>query len=106
MRLAPPKQRLLYAWSSGLLLSPRSGLTAPFGANGLEFNDERTTLFVADTAVHQVIKIPVNPYGSASTESIFITGINTPDGIMIERNDNIWICVNQADEIVVVGPGR
>jgi sugar lactone lactonase YvrE len=33
-----------------------------------------------------------------------ITGINAPDGIMIDRSDNIWICANQEDEIVVVDP--
>jgi sugar lactone lactonase YvrE len=34
--------------------------------------------------------------------SIFITGINAPDGIMVDPNDNIWICANQEDEIVVI----
>ena len=33
-----------------------------------------------------------------------ITGINAPDGIVIDRNDNIWVCANQEDEIVVVDP--
>ena len=50
----------------------------------------------------QIIQIPVNPDGSAGTASIFITGINAPDGIMLDRNDNIWICSNQEDEIVIV----
>jgi sugar lactone lactonase YvrE len=92
----------LTAWSSGLLLGPGTGLTPPFGANGIEFNNERSILFVADTAFHQIIQIPVNSNGSAGAASIFITGINAPDGIMIDRNDNIWICANQEDEIVVV----
>ena len=89
-------------WSMGPLLGPGTGLTPPFGANGVEFNKERTILFVADTAFHQIIQIPVNPDGSAGTASIFITGINAPDGIMLDRDDNIWICSNQEDEIVVV----
>ena len=92
----------LTAWSSGPLLGPGTGLTPPFGANGVEFNNERTILFVADTAFHQIIQIPVNSDGSAGAASIFITGINAPDGIMIDRDDNIWICSNQEDEIVVV----
>jgi len=77
-------------------------LTPPFGANGVEFNTAGTTLFVANTAFHQIIQIPVNSDGSAGTASIFITGINAPDGIAIDRNDNIWICANQEDEIVVI----
>jgi sugar lactone lactonase YvrE len=44
----------------------------------------------------------VNPDGSAGAASIFITGINAPDGIAIDRHDNIWICANQEDEIVVI----
>src|SRR5580692_11829806 len=92
----------LTSWASGPLLSPGSGLTPPFGANGVEFNNDHTILYVADTAYHQIIQIPVNPDGSAGTPSILITGINAPDGIAIDSRDNIWICSNQEDEIVVI----
>ena len=57
---------------------------------------------MANTAFHQIIMIPMNPDGSAGAASIFITGINAPDGIRIDRDDNIWICANQEDEIVVI----
>jgi sugar lactone lactonase YvrE len=90
------------AWSSGPLLGAGTGLTPPFGANGVQFNHAGTILYVADTAYHQIVQIPVNPDGSAGTASILTTGINAPDGIMVDRDDNIWICANQGDEIVVV----
>jgi len=90
------------AWSNSPLLGPGSGLTPPFGANGVEFSNAGTVLYVANTAFHQIIQIPVNPDGSAGTASVFITGINAPDGIAIDRDDNIWICANQEDDIVVV----
>ena len=93
---------VLTAWSSDPLLQPGSGLTPPFGANGVEFNNAGTVLFVANTATHQIIQIPVNPNGTAGTASIFITGINAPDGIAIDRKDNLWVCANQEDEIVVI----
>jgi sugar lactone lactonase YvrE len=89
-------------WSSGPLLAPGTGLTPPFGANGVEFNNEHTILYVANTAEHQIIEIPVNPDGTAGTAKILITGINAPDGIMVDGKDNIWICSNQEDEIVVI----
>jgi sugar lactone lactonase YvrE len=92
----------LTSWSSGPLLGPGTGLTPPFGANGVEFNNEHTMLYVADTAYHQIIQIPVNSDGSAGTASILITGINAPDGVAIDSHDNIWICSNQEDEIVVI----
>jgi sugar lactone lactonase YvrE len=97
-----PKQ-----WSTDPLLLPQPRrwivpLSPPFGANGIEFNNDRSIMFVANTAYHQIIQIPVNSDGSAGTASIFITGINAPDGIMVDANDSIWICANQEDEIVVV----
>jgi sugar lactone lactonase YvrE len=90
------------AWSSDPLLRPGTGLTPPFGANGVEFNNARTVMYVANTAFHQIIRIPVNHDGTAGTASIFITGINAPDGIAVDDNDNLWVCANQEDEIVVV----
>jgi sugar lactone lactonase YvrE len=90
------------AWSSDSLLGPGTGLTPGFGANGVEFSNDGKVLFVANTAFHQIIQIPMNPNGTAGKASIFITGINAPDGIIVDRDDNIWICANQEDEIVVV----
>src|SRR5580692_11295460 len=89
-------------WSAGPLLGPGTGLTPPFGANGVEFSNDHKTLYIADTAFHQIIQIPVNADGTAGTPSILITGINAPDGIAIDSKDNIWICSNQEDEIVVI----
>jgi len=60
---------------------------------------------VANTAFHQIIQIPVNSNGTAGKASIFITGINAPDGIRIDRSDNIWICANQEAQIVVIKLG-
>jgi sugar lactone lactonase YvrE len=90
------------AWSSDPLLAPGTGLTPPFGANGVEFNNAGTVMYVANTAFHQIIQIPVNPNGTAGTASVFITGINAPDGIAIDSQDNLWICSNQEDEIVII----
>src|SRR5689334_3665523 len=97
------------SWSAGSLLSPDFDvgnppvdLTPPFGANGIEFNNAGTIMFVANTAAHQIIQIPVNLDGSAGMPSIFITGINAPDGIAIDSRDNLWVCANQQDEIDVL----
>jgi sugar lactone lactonase YvrE len=90
------------AWSSDPLLGPGTGLTPPFGANGIEFNKAGTIMFVANTATHQIIQIPVDKNGKADPASIFITGINAPDGIAIDGKDNLWVCANQEDDIIVV----
>jgi sugar lactone lactonase YvrE len=31
-------------------------------------------------------------------------GINGADGLILDRNDNIWVAANQSDEIVVLDP--
>jgi SMP-30/Gluconolactonase/LRE-like region len=97
-----PNGGVATAWKSDPLLGPGTGLSPPFGANGVEFSNDGKTLFVANTAFHQIIQIAVNSNGSAGAASVFITGINAPDGIMVDGNDNIWICANQEDEIVVI----
>jgi sugar lactone lactonase YvrE len=89
-------------WSNSPLLGPGTGLTPPFGANGVEFNNAGTAMYVANTAFHQIIQILINPDGSAGTTSIFITGINAPDGLAIDKQDNFWICANQEDDIIVL----
>jgi sugar lactone lactonase YvrE len=64
-------------------------------------------MYVADTAFHQIIQIPVTSSGGnlvAGTPSILITGINAPDGIAVDRKGNLWVCANQEDEIVVIDP--
>jgi len=92
-------------WKADPLLGNGGGsLTPPFGANGVEFSNDGKTLFVANTAFHQIIQIKVNSDGSAGAASIFVTGINAPDGIAIDSKGNMWICANQEDEIVVLDP--
>jgi DNA-binding beta-propeller fold protein YncE len=42
--------------------------------------------------------------GTADNAAIFATGINGPDGIAVDKDENIWICANRSDEIVVLDP--
>jgi sugar lactone lactonase YvrE len=79
-------------------------LIPPFGANGIEFSKDGTTLFAMNTAYHSIVKIPVNTDGSAGTGATLTTGLNAPDGLAVDANDNLWVAANQGDEIVVVDP--
>ncbi len=76
----------------------------PFGANGVQFNNEHTAMFVANTANDTLVQVPVNPDRSAGKPSVFTNSINGADGVIIDKHDNIWVAANQADEIVVVDP--
>ena len=48
----------------------------------------------------------MNTDGTAGTPSIFVTGINGPDGIAVKRTGtnagSIWVTANQSDEIVII----
>jgi sugar lactone lactonase YvrE len=90
------------------LLLPSNGVPG-FGANGIEFNKNQTAMFVANTAMDWIVKIPVTtgPSGQATPSGqleLFTNSINGADGIVLDNNDNIWVAANQADEIVVVDP--
>jgi sugar lactone lactonase YvrE len=89
----------LQPWVNSPLL--RTSGVPPFGANGLAFSKDQTALFVANTGDDRVIKIPVSG-GSAGTPEVFVNSINGADGLLIDRDDNVWVAANQANEIVVV----
>jgi sugar lactone lactonase YvrE len=88
---------------------PEAVLLPSLGANGVEFNSKFTAMYVSNTAYHSIVQVPVslNTDGSvavAGAATILATGINAPDGIAVDRNDNLWIAANQEDEIDVVDP--
>lgn len=86
-------------WVNDALL--RTSGFPPFGANGMDFNRDESALFVANTGNDQVIRIPVSA-GAAGTPEVFVNSVNGADGLFVDESDNVWICANQADEIVVV----
>ncbi|HEY1431386.1 MAG TPA: SMP-30/gluconolactonase/LRE family protein [Stellaceae bacterium] len=94
-------------------LSPQAAngviLVPPFGANGVEFDKKFTAMYVANTAYHSIVKVPVtlNHDGSVSPAgqaAVLTTGINAPDGIAVDPRGNLWVVANQQDEVDVVDP--
>jgi sugar lactone lactonase YvrE len=73
----------------------------PFGANGLGFNKDFSTLYVANTGNDTVVQIPVSG-GTPGTPSVLTNSINGADGLILDDHGNIWMAANQADEIVVI----
>ena len=96
-------QKLSPQAATGVILVP------PFGANGVVFNNEYTAMYVANTAYHSIVGVPVtlNLDGSVSVvgnAAVLTTGINAPDGIAVDSHDNLWVVANQQDEIDVIDP--
>jgi len=89
------------AWVTSPLLTTTG--VPPFGANGMAFNKAQNILFVANTGNDTVVRIPVVA-GVPGTPDTFVNSINGADGLIIDDDDNLWVCANQSDEIVVVDP--
>jgi sugar lactone lactonase YvrE len=89
------------AWATSPLLTTTG--VPPFGANGLGFNKAGSILFVANTGNDTVVQIPVSG-GVAGAAAVFVNSINGADGLILDDQDNLWVCANQSDEIVVVDP--
>lgn len=83
-------------WVTNDLLKPNG--FPPFGANGLDFNREGSALFVANTANDTIVRVST----ATKAVEVFTNSINGADGLFLDHQDNIWVCANQADEIVVV----
>jgi hypothetical protein len=49
-----------------------------------------------------IIQSPVKADGTAGAASIFTTGINAPNGVAIDKHDNLWVCANQEDDVIVL----
>jgi len=73
----------------------------PFGANGLDFNRDESSLFVANTGNDTIVRIPV-VRDVAQKGVLFTSSINGADGLFVDGDDNVWVCANQSDEIVVI----
>jgi sugar lactone lactonase YvrE len=77
----------------------------PFGANGIDFNRDESTLFVANTGNDTIVTVPKDPAtGAAGAPAVFTNSINGADGLFLDEHDNVWVCANQAVEIVVTDP--
>jgi sugar lactone lactonase YvrE len=100
-RTGPSGAPVATPWAQDPLLQT-SG-TPPFGANGMDF-DSHGRLYVANTGDDRVIRIPVDAAGKAGTAEVFVNSVNGADGLLVDERDNIWVCANQADEIVVIDP--
>jgi sugar lactone lactonase YvrE len=99
---APPNGGVATIWIDDPLL--RTTGVPPFGANGLRFNREETALFVANTGSDTVVQIPVVGNDPGGPAKIFAQALNGADGLLVDRNDNVWVVENQGDDVVVLDP--
>jgi sugar lactone lactonase YvrE len=70
----------------------------PFGANGLALSNDGKTLFVANTGDSRVLKLDI----ASGALTVFAQSINGADGLTMDRDGRLWVCANQADEVVAL----
>jgi|SRR5882672_4340778 len=73
----------------------------PFGANGLAFNDDEQhpALFVANTGDDRVLKLDMGTMAL----SVLAESLNGADGLVFDKRSGLlWVCTNQADEVVAL----
>jgi sugar lactone lactonase YvrE len=82
-----------------LLLTPGF---PPFGANGLALNADQTTLYIANTGDHRVLRMPA----SGGPVEVFSESIHGADGL-VWHDGMLWVAANQADTVYALnGNGR
>ena len=78
----------------------------PFGANGLFFN-KHGDMLVSNTDLGDIVRIPMNPDGSAGTPSIFsgpACDLWGADGVAMDNADNLYVAADAINQIVRVDP--
>jgi DNA-binding beta-propeller fold protein YncE len=71
----------------------------PFGANGLALRGG--ALYVANTGNDTILRLPLSG-GTATSVDDWAQSINGADGIAFDHSGRLWVCANQADELVVL----
>jgi sugar lactone lactonase YvrE len=97
-KIAPGTPPVVTTFLADEMLKPGPHGFPPFGANGLAFNAAGTQLFIANTADDRILKYDL----ATRILSPFAESINGADGIAFDRKGRLWVCANQADELVAL----
>src|SRR5260370_6151137 len=89
------------------MVGPRvtAGL-GPFGANGIAFNRQGDML-VANTDIGDIVRIPMNPDGTAGSASVFSgpdCNLWGADGVAMDTADNLYVAADAINQIDRVDP--
>ena len=73
--------------------------------NGMAFDLDRQSLFVAETFARQISRIAINPDGSAGEKTVFVKDIDRlPDGLAVDTDGNVYISCYEPSRIFVATP--
>ena len=73
----------------------------PFGANGLAFNSDESALFIANTGDDRVLKLEM--VSGLRKVTVLAESLDGADGLVFDKRSGLlWVCTNQADEVVAL----
>lgn len=72
----------------------------PFGANGIAFSVDGSSLFVANTGDDRVLRVNLSDPDRAVT--VFAESVNGADGMVMDHAGRLWVAANQADQVTVL----
>jgi gluconolactonase len=80
----------------------------PFAfANGLALAANEDFLYVAESARHRVLRIPIQNNASAGEPEVFVRRVlRVPDGLALDRAGNLYVTCYASDTIYLVRHGR
>jgi len=79
----------------------------PIGANGLVFDGDESYLYVANTELGRIVRIPVNADGSPGDAEVFFEDLQKmglPDGMVFDDAGNLYVAVVGNDRVVRISP--
>jgi plastocyanin/sugar lactone lactonase YvrE len=77
----------------------------PIGANGLAFDQNEKNLYVSNTGLGRIIRIPVEDDGNAGDAEVFVEDehlLKGADGINFDKDGKLYVAVNFQDRIVII----
>ncbi|MBI3022910.1 MAG: SMP-30/gluconolactonase/LRE family protein [Thaumarchaeota archaeon] len=100
-------------WSGDPLLRGETPLEppfppVPFGANGLAFDADGTNLYAANFEFGRIVRIALNPDGSAGRATVFVENqalLGGADGITFDEFGNLYVAIFLQDRVAVVSRG-
>ncbi|WP_411962926.1 SMP-30/gluconolactonase/LRE family protein [Haloferax sp. YSMS24] len=90
---------------SGPLVPPAPTAGGPqFGPNGLQFTENKDTLYVANSGKGTIVEIPVDSFGNPGEPEVFVDGLVAPDGLAMDVDENLYVADNGANQILRISP--
>src|SRR5262252_3580320 len=92
-------------WSADPLLQGNAAnpvfVIQEFGADGIAFDHSKENLYVGNLDYGTIVRIPVQPDGSAGTPQVWVSDSRLVgcDGIAFDKHDNLYVAVNGQDQV-------